>query len=150
MKREFLQEFRVGDQCLPKEVVDAIMAENGKDIQTHREQAAQWEKKYNEACADHSRQLETIRFESRLAAAVDRAKGHNVKAISALLDLDSLRACQEDKALDDALEALKKEHGYLFRQTQNLPVYAPGTGVRQTSEPAQESLAGALKERFKL
>ena len=33
MKREFLQEFRVGDAPLPKEVIDAIMAENGRDIQ---------------------------------------------------------------------------------------------------------------------
>ena len=33
MKREFLQEFRVGEQSLPKEVIDAIMAENGRDIQ---------------------------------------------------------------------------------------------------------------------
>lgn len=33
MKREFLQNFKVGDQALPKEVIDAIMAENGRDIE---------------------------------------------------------------------------------------------------------------------
>ena len=33
MKREFLQNFKVGDQPLPKEVIDAIMAENGKDVE---------------------------------------------------------------------------------------------------------------------
>ena len=33
MKREFLQEFKVGEQSLPKDVIDAIMAENGRDIQ---------------------------------------------------------------------------------------------------------------------
>ena len=33
MKREFLQNFKVGDQPLPKEVIDAIMAENGRDIE---------------------------------------------------------------------------------------------------------------------
>lgn len=32
MKREFLQNFKVGDQPLPKEVIDAIMDENGRDI----------------------------------------------------------------------------------------------------------------------
>ena len=34
MKREFLANLKVGDQALPKEVIDAIMAENGRDIQT--------------------------------------------------------------------------------------------------------------------
>lgn len=33
MKREFLENFKVGDQPLPKEIVDAIMAENGRDIE---------------------------------------------------------------------------------------------------------------------
>ena len=32
MKREFLQNFRVGEQPLSKEIIDAIMEENGKDI----------------------------------------------------------------------------------------------------------------------
>lgn len=32
MHRDFLKNFKVGDQPLPKEVIDAIMAENGRDI----------------------------------------------------------------------------------------------------------------------
>ena len=37
MKREFLQSIQVGEAKLPKEVIDAIMAENGRDIQAARE-----------------------------------------------------------------------------------------------------------------
>lgn len=33
MKREFLQNLKVGEETLPKEVIDAIMAENGRDIE---------------------------------------------------------------------------------------------------------------------
>lgn len=33
MKRDFLLNFKVGDQPLPKEIIDAIMAENGRDIE---------------------------------------------------------------------------------------------------------------------
>lgn len=33
MKREFLQNLKVGEEALPKEVIDAIMAENGRDIE---------------------------------------------------------------------------------------------------------------------
>ena len=33
MKREFLQNFKIGDQPLTKEIIDAIMEENGRDIE---------------------------------------------------------------------------------------------------------------------
>ena len=33
MKRDFLQNFKVGEQPLPKEIIDAIMDENGRDIE---------------------------------------------------------------------------------------------------------------------
>ena len=45
MKREFLQEFRVGEEALPKEVIDAIMAENGKDIEAAKAAGNTWEEK---------------------------------------------------------------------------------------------------------
>lgn len=32
MKREFLQNLKVGEEALPKEVIDAIMEENGRDV----------------------------------------------------------------------------------------------------------------------
>lgn len=34
MKHEFLQNFKVGDQSLPKEIINAILDENGKDIES--------------------------------------------------------------------------------------------------------------------
>lgn len=33
MKTEFLQNFKVGNQALPKEIIDEILAENGRDIE---------------------------------------------------------------------------------------------------------------------
>ena len=41
MKREFLQNLKVGEAPLPKEVIDAIMAENGRDIQQAKDTAVQ-------------------------------------------------------------------------------------------------------------
>ncbi len=43
MKRDFLQNFKVGDQALPKEIVDAIMAENGRDIEEAKKPFADYE-----------------------------------------------------------------------------------------------------------
>lgn len=43
MKREFLQNLKVGDNPLPKEVIDAIMDENGKDIEAAKKPFADYE-----------------------------------------------------------------------------------------------------------
>ena len=43
MKRDFLQNFKVGDTALPKEIIDAIMAENGRDIEAAKKPFADYE-----------------------------------------------------------------------------------------------------------
>lgn len=43
MKREFLQNLKVNDQSLPKEVIDAIMAENGRDIEAAKRPFADYD-----------------------------------------------------------------------------------------------------------
>ena len=43
MTREFLQNVKVGDAPLPKEVVDAIMEENGRDIEAAKKPFADYE-----------------------------------------------------------------------------------------------------------
>ena len=43
MKREFLQNFKVGDQLLTKEIIDAIMAENGRDIEAAKKPFADYD-----------------------------------------------------------------------------------------------------------
>ena len=161
MKREFLQNFKVGDQTLPKEVIDAILDENsrdigeakkqfadydtiknqltearetikgfeGQDIEGVRKAAKDWEDKYNQAIADHKKAMDDRDFSDRLNEAIGKAKGRNAKAIQALLDVEQLKG-SKDQATDinTALEALKKESGYLFETEQTPPPYAGGTG----------------------
>ena len=43
MKREFLQNFKVNDQPLTPEIIDAIMAENGRDIEAAKKPFADYE-----------------------------------------------------------------------------------------------------------
>lgn len=43
MKREFLQNIKIGDQALTKEIIDAIMAENGSDIEAAKKPFADYE-----------------------------------------------------------------------------------------------------------
>jgi len=146
MKREFLQSLRVGDQSLTKEVIDAIMEENGRDVQASK----QWQEKYEQACAQHQKEMAAWKFGAVLTRAIDRAGGRNEKAIAALLELDALQNAEDPQAaIEAALEELKKDNDYLFQTAQTPPPYARGTGAQisaETKSPA--TLAGALREKY--
>ena len=172
MKREFLQEFKVGDQSLPKEVIDAIMAENGRDIQkvkgsfadyedikaelAKRQQdqsfaqaAREWEEKYHRAVEDHKAQLQQMAFQKVLDEGILKARGRNAKAITALLDVETLKDSEnQQQAIEEALTALKQESRYLF-DGDVPPPYARGTGAYSgPQEKYPTTLAGALREKF--
>ena len=146
MKREFLQNIRIGEAALPKEVIDAIMAENGKDIELAKGTASAWEEKYNQAVSDHQKAMSGLRMEHALDRAVSKAGGKSVKAISALLDMESIAKSDDiAEALQQAVDTLKETDGYLFAPV--APAYAAGTGtVTPQTQPA--TLAGALREKF--
>lgn len=182
MKREFLQNFKVGDQPLTKEIIDAIIAENGRDIEeakkpfgdydtikqqlddaqktlkgiqdqgtdleTARQNARDWEQKYNKAVEDHKAELADRDFRQQLETAITAARGKNAKAITALLEVDTLKASENQAdAIKAALEAVQKDHGYMF-DTENPPPYARGTGTGGSAPEQTGTLADALRERF--
>ena len=172
MKREFLQEFRVGEAPLPKEVIDAIMAENGRDIQkvkanfadyedikaqlsqyqqdqSFEEAAKAWEEKYNQAVESHKQELSQMAFEKALGEGIVKAKGRNAKAITALLDVEALKASEnQPDAIEAALADLKRDSRYLF-EGDVPPPYARFTGAYQSpKEKNPTTLAGALREKF--
>ncbi len=181
MKREFLQNFKVNETPLPKEVIDAIMAENGHDIENAkkpyedyetikgqleeaqktiqgfkdqgadieavRKAAAEWEEKYTAAEAAHKQAMADRDFSDRMAAAISGAKGKNTKAISALLDVETLKNSKNQEAdIKAAIETCAKENPYLFGAEQTPPPFAGGTGTGGSNTPT--TLAGALREKF--
>lgn len=148
MKREFLQGFKVGENSLPKEIIDAIMDQNGQDIQQAKQCADVWESKYNQAVTAHALELEKLRLESSLASAVQRSGGRNIKAISAMLDMDEIAKAQDvPQALDAALAELQKENGWLFDQP-TPPPYARFAGAQTADADRPCTLVGALRERI--
>lgn len=163
MKREFLQSLQVGDSPLPKEIIDAIMAENGRDIEAVKsryadyealkEQLAQgearWQEKYDQIAQTHRKEMEETVFGHHLEKAILAAQGRNSKAITALLDIDGIKASEnQTQALEEALAQLKKDCDYLF-QTQTPPPYARGTGAAAPdTHKTPATLAGALLEKF--
>ena len=181
MKREFLQNLKVGEEALPKEVIDAIMAENGRDIEAAKtaavkpyadyqdikdenkrlkdqqgenvvdgKTAQQWKEAHDQVISDHQKEMDGIKFQSVLDNAITAAKGKNAKAITALLDVETLRGSEDQqKAINAALEALKKDSGYLFDGEGTPPPYSRGAGT-QTQNPTSTvgSLADALREKY--
>lgn len=181
MKTEFLQNFKVGDQALPKEVIDAILAENGRDIENAKKPFSDYEaiKDQLKAAKDGLKafegvdvsklqgeistlqgqladkdkewkeKLDGMAFDGRIKDAIAAAKGRNAKAISALLDVDALRASKNQEAdIKAALEAVKKDNSYLF-ETETPPPFAGGTGSAPAGgKQAPASLAGALHEKY--
>ena len=174
MKREFLQNFKVGDQPLTPEIIDAIMAENGRDIEAAKKPFADYDSikeqlqtakdglkafegvdvanlqgeitKLKGQLSDKDKEwqdkLETMAFEGKVKDAITAARGKNVKAISALLDMDALKASKnQDVDIKSAVEALQKESGYLFEEEGNPPPYAGGTGKNNTGKYSAEIAA---------
>ena len=143
MKREFL--FSLMEQ-MPKEVVDAIMEENGRDIQAAKQTAKDWEARYNQAVAEQEQKLAKLTFDARLREQILSAGGRNIKAITALLDTEALLGASED-GLQEAVEQVKQDCGYLFHAPQ-VPPYAHGTGTAAAEAPKTANLADALREKF--
>lgn len=175
MKTEFLQNFKVGDQGLPKEVIDAILAENGRDIENAKKPYADYEsikgqlkaakdglkafegvdvgglqgkiKKLQgdlaQKDADWQKKLDDAAFDSAVKDAITAAKGKSAKAIAALLDMDTLRSSKNRETdIKTALEALKKDSGYLFDDEQPTPPpysAGAGTGPLQTGKYDKET-----------
>lgn len=183
MKREFLANLKVNGEALTKEVIDAILDENSRDIgaakkpyedydhikeqlttaqqtladiqkngqtvEAAQQKATEWENKYNQAVADHQKELADRDFAQKLEGAITGAKGKNAKAITALLDLKALQDSKnQDADIKAALEELKKGNDYLFESDNPPPPYAPNPGISNPTPAATGSLADALRERF--
>lgn len=175
MKREFLQSIQVAEQPLPKAVIDAIMAENGRDIENAKipperytemeqelsrlreqtpegalaEQQAYWQGQLRAAEERYQEQLTELQFQNALENAISSAHGRNAKAITALLDIPALQAAPDrEQAIGKALDSLKRSDGYLFER-QTPPPYASGTGTQnRAQESSSMTLAGALREKM--
>lgn len=180
MKREFLQNFKVGDQPLSKEVIDAIMEENGRDIESAKKPYADYDtmktqleeaqktikslqdqdiegvrksaKEWEEKYNQAIAQQEEAAFNGKIKDAITGMKGKSEKAIRALLDTEALKSSKnQDADIKTALETVKKENAYLFDDEGAPPPYSGGSGSGG-KQPSGEptNLADALRARYNM
>ena len=82
----------------------------------------EWKTKHDDAVAAHQKEQEEREFNEMLSSAISESKGKNTKAITALLDLETLRKSKnQEKDIKAALEGVKKDNEYLFDTTGNPP-----------------------------
>ena len=164
MKREFLQNLKIGETALPKEVIDAIMAENGRDIQaakdafkdydaikdqleTAKQSLASFEGKDFDGLnaeiaklrgdlkrkdSEWQAKLDGVNFDNSIKDAITKAGGRNHKAISALLDMEALKASKNQAAdIEKAINTLKESDAYLFGvdKPSTPPPFSAGSGT---------------------
>ena len=93
----------------------AIEGFKALDVEGIRKAADEWKARAEQAEKDAAAQVAAVKFDAQLEAAIGKAGGRNSKAIRALLDVDALRASQNQEAdLQAALDGLVKESAYLF------------------------------------
>lgn len=113
-----------------KEAGKTIESFKAMDIEGVKKSAEDWKQKAEQAEKDATAKIADMQFEAALDGAIMASKGKNAKAVKALLDVDTLKASKDQSAdITKALDALKKESGYLFEQEQTPPPYAGGTGT---------------------
>ena len=96
----------------------------------------------------HGKAMAAAKMEHTVQTAVQKAGGRNLKAITALLDLDAIGGSEDvPGALEQALQQLKKDSGYLF-EAPTPPPYARFTGAPAPEMAAPTTLAGALREKM--
>ena len=96
----------------------------------------------------HEKILQQMQFDAMLERTAASAGSRSVKATLAMLDKAALQAAEDPAAAAKAAVAqLKKESGWLF-ETAAVP-YAAGTGTGRFSNPEPQTLAEALRAKFR-
>jgi rubrerythrin len=122
----------------------------GKDFEAITRERDEWKRKHDEAEAAHKQEQEEREFNDLLSAAIAESKGKNAKAITALLDLETLRGSKnQEKDIKAALDSVRTDNGYLFEDNGGSPYFtSPGSkGAGGFTKKLSEM---SLDERIKL
>ena len=130
----------------------AIEGFKAMDIDGIQKAAADWKQKAEQAEKDAAAKVAEMQFSGLLDTAITAAKGRNAKAIRALLDMDALQGSKnQSEDVKTAIEALKKENGYLFDDVSTPPPFAAGTGTAKVGGMTKEAFAKlGYRERLEL
>lgn len=120
----------------------ALKKFDGVDVATLQTEISNLKTDLGKKDTEYQQKIAEMEFDGLLSGVVSSAKGRNVKAIKAMLDMDTLKASKNQEAdIKAALDSLQKEHGYLFEAVQPPPPFAAGTGTAPASNKYSPELA---------
>lgn len=97
------------------DAVETLKGFEGKDFDAITRDRDKWKAEYDKTVAAHQKEQEEREFNADLESAITEAKGKNVKAVKAMLDLEKLRSSKNRKAdIAAALKDVQAENEYLF------------------------------------
>lgn len=173
MERSFLEGLG-----LEKDVIDQIMTENGKDINREKGKADALKTQLDEAKntlkgfegvnvtelqgkvaqltadltakeTEYQDRIAAMEFDSALDAALTGARVRNVKAVRALLDVETLRASKNrSEDIAAAIAAVKKDNDYLFADANVPRVISSTPGANPDADSAKTQANEALRSLF--
>lgn len=117
------------------------------DIDAIKQNAKDYETKYNDLKTQSEKDINTLKFNHSIDMALNNAKVKNVKAVKALLDIEGLSNSKNiDADLEQAITSLKETDSYLFleEQPQGAAV-AKGATLPQNKSIAEMSYEDFLK-----
>ncbi|WP_418972180.1 phage scaffolding protein [Allofournierella sp.] len=129
----------------------AIEGFKALDVEGIKKAADEWKAKAEQAEKDAAAQVAAVKFDAQLDNAIQARKGRSATAIKALLDLDALRASQNQEAdLQAALDGLAGSDAYLFDTGTPAPPYAGGPGTGAAGLDREQFRALGYRERLAL
>lgn len=102
----------------------------GMDIEGVKKSADEWKAKFEQSQAEATAQIERLKFDHALEAALASAKAKNPKAVRALLKEADLKLAEDGSivGLTEQLEHVRSENDYLFESDEPSPVIVTGGG----------------------
>ena len=132
-----------------KEVQDKLKAFEGVDVTELKGQITDLQKQLTDKDAEYQKQIADRDFSDTLKAAILAAGGKSDKAVTAMLDVEALKASKNrDADIKTALDACQKDHAYLFGSDEpiNNPVGATGGNTGANNPLAAIRAAMGLPE----
>lgn len=113
------------------EVSGKLKAFEGVDVNDLKGQIATLKNDLEKNDKAHKEELDNLDFNAEIEKAVKAAKGKNVKAVSAFLDLDTLRQSKNRSAdIEKAVSDVKEANDYLFDGDKPSPTITVPGGAR--------------------
>ena len=105
-----------GYKAQVEEAAAQIAAFKEMDIEGVKAAADDWKAKAEQAQAEAQKQIESLKFEHALSAALSEAKAKNTRAVKALLDHNELKLTEagEILGLKEQLALIKNDNDFLF------------------------------------